>query len=49
MYQKEARLSSSFHHSIMTTHAWEKKKITNLKSLCTIMLLNVEVTLWTNF
>ena len=47
MYLQETRLSSSFHHSIMMTCAWERKKITNLKSSCTIMPLKVELMFWT--
>jgi len=36
--------SSSFHHSITMTCAWEGKKITNLKSSCTTMPLKVGLT-----
>jgi len=41
MYQQETRLSSSSHHSIMTTRVWVRKEITNLKSSCKIMSLKV--------
>ena len=36
-YQQETRLSSTFHDSIMTTHARVRHKTTNLKLSCTIM------------
>ena len=47
MYRQETRLSSSFYHSIMMTRAWERKKITNVKSSCTIMPLKVGLMFWT--
>jgi hypothetical protein len=45
---EETRLSSFLHHIIMTTRTWERKEITNLKSSCTIMPRNVELTFWTS-
>jgi len=41
MYQQETRLSSSSHQNIMTTRAWVRKKIANLKSSCKIISLKV--------
>jgi hypothetical protein len=48
MYQQETRLSYSFYQGMMTTCAWEKEKIRNPKSSCTITPLKVWLTIWTS-
>ena len=48
MYQQERRLSSSSQHSVIITHTWVRKKITNLNSSCTLMPLKVGLTFRTS-